>query len=83
MGVLSNSQTVGVNVGVRSPEANKLQQGGKRTQTITWWECTKSDISNFTYFHPLKRGARAVLFIGGAQQSYYNALNVPNYLPRQ
>jgi hypothetical protein len=48
-----------------------------------WWECTKSDISNFTYFHPLEQGARVVLFIGGAQQSYYNALNVPNYLPRQ
>jgi hypothetical protein len=30
MGVLSNSQTVGVNVAVRWSEANELQQGGDR-----------------------------------------------------
>jgi hypothetical protein len=32
---------------------------------------------------PLERGAHAGLFIEGVQQSCYNTLNVPNYLPRQ
>jgi hypothetical protein len=34
------------------------------------------------FISPLERGAHVGLFIGGAQQSYYNALNAPNYLPR-
>jgi hypothetical protein len=32
---------------------------------------------------PHKRVARVGLFIGGAQRSYYNTLNTPNYLPNQ
>jgi hypothetical protein len=44
--------------------------------------CSKneSDVSNCTCF-PLERGARAGLFLGGAQESYYNALDAPNHQP--
>jgi hypothetical protein len=37
MGVLLNSQTVGANVGVQSPEANELQREGKKNSDDQRW----------------------------------------------
>jgi hypothetical protein len=83
VGVLTNSPTMGANVGVQSPESNELKREGKRKLKQLKVGCTESDANNYIHPPPHKRVARVGLFIGGAQRSYYNTLNTPNYLPNQ
>jgi hypothetical protein len=80
-GVLSSSQTVGANVGVRLPKAIELQRERKKELEQERESGTESKANNCSKSHPL-RSACAGLYRGG-QGSHYNALNALNHLPCQ
>jgi hypothetical protein len=63
----------------------RLSNSNEKEKELRWPKvgCTKSDANNCLFFLSWKRRACAGLFIGGTQQSYCNALNAANYLPRQ
>jgi hypothetical protein len=81
--VLSSSQMVDANVGIRSLMAIELQW--KRKMKVGYKrQVALSDARGRINFFPLpQRSARAGLFVVVDQGTCYNALNAPNYLPRQ
>jgi hypothetical protein len=83
VGVLSSSQLVGTNVGVRLPESIELQQERKNSSNKKKESDTESKANSDQSLPLTQCGVCAGIFIGVGQGSYYNALNTPNDLPHQ
>jgi hypothetical protein len=82
IGVLSSSQTVGANVGVRLPETIKLQREREIELEREKENNTESKANSCSKIPPTW-GSHTGLFILGGQGSHYNVLNALNRLPRQ
>jgi hypothetical protein len=68
---------VGANVGAQSPKANKLQWKRKSKVGDKREDTPRVTLEVALTFSPSQWGARACLFIVGAQGTYYNASITP------